>query len=128
MSRSAGARDLRSLAFGLLTIALGAAAVATPWLAGEWSIALLGLLVLSWGVLDLIHAMRGGDGDDVTDRYVGAVVAMIAGLLLFALPSLVLTAVVKLLAVLLAVDGVRAWCRPIATAAPGARGRHSTVS
>jgi uncharacterized membrane protein HdeD (DUF308 family) len=127
MSRSAGARDLRSLAFGLLTIALGAAAVATPWLAGEWSIALLGLLVFSWGVLDLIHAMRGG-GDDVTDRYVGAVVAMIAGLLLFALPSLVLTAVVKLLAVLLAVDGVRAWCRPIATAAPGARGRHSTVS
>jgi uncharacterized membrane protein HdeD (DUF308 family) len=106
MSRSAGARDLRSLAFGLLTIALGAAAVATPWLAGEWSIALLGLLVFSWGVLDLIHAMRGG-GDDVTDRYVGAVVATIAGLLLFALPSLVLTAVVKLLAVLLAVDGVR---------------------
>ncbi len=107
MSLSAVARGLRSRARGLLMIALGVAAVALPWLTGEWSIALLGLLVLSSGALELVHAMRGGDAEDVTGSYAGALVAIIAGLLLFALPSLVLTAVVKLLALLLAVDGVR---------------------
>ena len=127
MSWSAAARDLRSGALGLLTIALGGAAIAAPWVAGEWSIALLGLLVLSSGALELVHAMRAGDADDATESYAGAVVAIIAGLLLFALPSLVLTAVVRLLAALLAVDGVRRLVQAGRHRAPGARGRHSTV-
>jgi uncharacterized membrane protein HdeD (DUF308 family) len=60
---------------------------------GEWSIALLGLFVLSSGALELLHGMRARATADATDRYIGALVAIIAGPLLFALPSLVLNAV-----------------------------------
>ena len=47
----------RAPALGLVTILLGIAAIAAPWGAGEWSIALVGLFVLVSGVIALLLAV-----------------------------------------------------------------------
>ena len=97
----------RAPALGLVTILLGIAAIAAPWGAGEWSIALVGLFVLVSGVIALLHAVKTSGVDEVRESYTAAVVAIVAGLLLFARPSLLLTALIRILAGLVILDGLR---------------------
>lgn len=85
---------------------LGAVALFSPWWAGEWSLAVLGLLAIAAAVFELVGVRALRDGGTTERRYVESVVLLVAGLLLFLSPAFVLRALLVVLAVLLVADGV----------------------
>lgn len=99
-------RSVRARGFGLAIILVGAVALATPWAASEWLIELLGAFLLIVGAVALVHVVKKTPSADRPEGYAGAVIAILAGLLLFALPVLALAAAVRLLAGLVVAAGL----------------------
>jgi uncharacterized membrane protein HdeD (DUF308 family) len=99
-------RSARSRGLGLVVILVGALALVTPWTATEWTVELVGVFLVVVGLIALLHAIRRWRTDEAHGSYLGAVIAILAGLLLFARPVLVLAAVMRLLAALIVVAGL----------------------
>jgi uncharacterized membrane protein HdeD (DUF308 family)/3',5'-cyclic AMP phosphodiesterase CpdA len=96
----------RSRAMGLAVIALGAFAVLSPFWSGEWTLALLGLVVSVSAAMSLLRSILVRDGPSAESRYIQSVVMLLVGFVLFYSPALILRGVVGLLGALLVVDGV----------------------
>jgi len=90
---------------GLAALLVGLVLLTSPLFLGEWAIALLGGLLVVLGVLEGMHTLAGPHRRDVW-AYVPGVVTVLAGMLVWVSPSLVLSGLLTLLALLLAAEGV----------------------
>ena len=91
---------------GLLTIALGLIVILSPFVVGEWTLALIGLALLVAGAVELAQAVLFSSSRSGWAVYAGGALLMLAGLLLFLRPVFVLSGLLVLLAVLFVFDGV----------------------
>lgn len=90
---------------GALALAGGILAILTPFAMGEWSIGLLGLLLVGFGVLEAAQAFFTPGRDVRLSSYWPAGLAILAGLVLFARPLLVLSGLLTVLTILLMAHG-----------------------
>lgn len=95
-----------STLIGILTVALGLLALVSPYVAGEWTLAILGLVVLASALAELARSLFAGDRRTTEGRYLHAIVLLLVGLLLFLRPALVLEGLLALLGILVALDGI----------------------
>ena len=93
-------------AYGALLLVLGLVAIIAPFSAGEWAIAILGLVVLVAGAAEVIQGLRSPSPSVVWTTYCTGLLMILAGLLLFARPFLVIGGLLALLALIMTVDGV----------------------
>ncbi len=91
---------------GLVTMALGLLVLFSPIVVGEWVISLLGLLIIAAGLFQLVQTLRSADVTTTWLSYIGGVVTILLGLLLFVLPDLVLSGVLVIVMLFLVTDGV----------------------
>ncbi|MBK6426965.1 MAG: DUF308 domain-containing protein [Blastocatellia bacterium] len=96
----------RSAPIGIVTIALGAFAVFSPFWAGEWTLAILGLAVSASAVFELVRAVMARDVRLAEMRYVQSVVMILVGIIFFYSPGLVIRSVLVIIGLLLIADGV----------------------
>ena len=89
---------------GALTLIGGLLAILTPFAMGEWSIGLLGLLLVGFGVLEAAQAFFTPGREVRLSFYWPAGLAILAGLVLFARPLLVLSGLLTVLTILLMAD------------------------
>jgi uncharacterized membrane protein HdeD (DUF308 family) len=87
---------VRRVALGSLLLALGLAALATPFVAGKSAPVALGLLLLASGVLQLLQTFLLRDRRLRNSALFGSAVSILAGALLIALPKLVFAALTLL--------------------------------
>src|SRR5262245_7469633 len=99
---------------GSAMIALGALAIYAPMAAGEWSLALLGIPLLALSVAEARATFASPRRADVS-AYLPSLLAMLAGIVIFHSPKLIVSGLLILLAVSLAVGGAT----KIATAVRG---------
>lgn len=90
---------------GALALAGGILAILTPFAMGEWSIGLLGLLLVGFGILEAAQAFFTPGRDVRLSSYWPAGLAILAGLVLFARPLLVLSGLLTVLTILLMAHG-----------------------
>ena len=93
-------------AYGALLVVFGLIAIVTPFRAGGWAIAILGLLLLLAGVVEVIQGLRTPVPSSTWATYLTGVLMILGGLLLFARPVLVIGGLLALIALLMAADGV----------------------
>ena len=91
---------------GLLTMALGLLVLVSPIFIGQWVISLLGLVLIAAGLFQLVQTLRSADVTTTWISYVGGVTTILLGLLLFLLPSLLLSGVLILVMIFFVADGV----------------------
>ncbi len=97
---------LRRVALGALLLALGLAALATPFVAGKSAPAVLGLLLVASGVLQVLQTFALRDRRLRNSALFGSAISILAGALLIALPKLVFTALTLLLGFSFLLDGL----------------------
>jgi uncharacterized membrane protein HdeD (DUF308 family) len=90
---------------GALALGGGILATLTPFAMGEWSIGLLGLLLVGFGVLEAAQAFFAPGGEARLSSYLPAGLAGLAGLVLFARPVLVLGGLLAVLTIVLVAYG-----------------------
>ncbi|HZN31693.1 MAG TPA: metallophosphoesterase [Xanthobacteraceae bacterium] len=93
----------KRLAGGVM-IALGALAIYAPMATGEWSLALLGIPLLALSVAEARATFASPRRGEVS-AYLPSLLAMLAGIVIFHSPKLVLSGLLILLAASLAIDG-----------------------
>jgi uncharacterized membrane protein HdeD (DUF308 family) len=93
-------------AYGALLLVLGLVAIIAPFSAGEWAISILGLVVLVGGAAQVIQGLRSQSPSSAGITYLTGLLMILAGLLLFARPFLVIGGLLALLALIMTVDGV----------------------
>lgn len=91
---------------GLVTMALGVFVLLSPVVIGEWVISLLGLLLIAAGLFQFVQTLRAADQTTSWLSYVAGSVTILLGLLLFLVPTLVLSGVLIVVMVLFVADGV----------------------
>jgi len=96
----------RSAPVGVVTILLGATAIFSPYWAGEWTLAILGLAVSASAVFELARTLVARDGRLAEMRYLQSVVLILVGIVFFFSPGLVIRSVLVIVGVLLIADGV----------------------
>lgn len=96
----------RSAPIGVVTMALGAVAIFSPFWAGEWTLAILGIAVSASAVFELAQALMARDGRLAEMRYLQSVVMILVGIVFFYSPGLVIRSVLVIVGVLLIADGV----------------------
>jgi uncharacterized membrane protein HdeD (DUF308 family) len=94
-TRRAG--GLRRIGTGTLLLLLGCLALATPFVAGRSAAFVLGLLILTTGLLQTAQAFATGDRAVRRSLFFAGGISLVAGLLLVALPKLALTGFTLLL-------------------------------
>jgi uncharacterized membrane protein HdeD (DUF308 family) len=90
---------------GIALLALGFFALAAPFVASEWAVALLGLLLTTAGLLNLLQAWVLADRPSGWPTYAAGVIMTLAGLLVFFQPLLVLSGLFALVSIALFADG-----------------------
>src|SRR6476660_7164561 len=99
---------------GALLIALGILALTTPLVAGRWSLAVLGLPLITMGIAEAYIAFTSSRGTDAS-AYLPGALAFLAGNVLLLSPALVKSGLLILLIAILTVDGfgkiIAAWRR-----------------
>ncbi|MEJ2653427.1 MAG: metallophosphoesterase [Gammaproteobacteria bacterium] len=93
----------RLLGAGLIIVSV--LALSGPFVTGTWSLQFLSLLPLAVGIFDLYGAATGPQRSNPIS-YVGGVLALLAALLLFTSPMMVISGLVALLLLFLAADGI----------------------
>src|SRR4029453_11378054 len=97
---------------GALLIALGILALTTPLVAGRWSLAVLGLPLITMGIAEAYIAFTSSRGTDAS-AYLPGALAFLAGNVLLLSPALVKSGLLILLIAILTVDGfgkvIAAW-------------------
>ncbi|MGA6977479.1 MAG: DUF308 domain-containing protein, partial [Pseudolabrys sp.] len=105
---------IRKRIAGALLIALGVLALTTPLIAGQWSLAILGLPLIAKGVAEAYVAFTSPRGTEPS-AYLPSALSFLAGNLLLLSSALVLRALVILLIAILTIDGfgkiITAWRR-----------------
>jgi uncharacterized membrane protein HdeD (DUF308 family) len=104
---------------GLAIVALGAIAMASPFWAGEWTLAVLGLAVIGSTVFELVRTLLARDAEQ-TSSYLQAALMLVVGLLFFSSPALVMRGLLVLVGALLIADAAS---KLAAAARGGRRGR-----
>ena len=89
---------------GALLIALGVLALTTPLVAGRWSLAVLGLPLITMGIAEAYIAFTSSRGTDAS-AYLPGALAFLAGNVLLLSPALVKSGLLILLIAILTVDG-----------------------
>lgn len=97
----------RHLLRGIVVMVLSAFVIAAPVLVGDWALALVGLLIAAIGVLELADVFYAPERRVRASAYLGGLLAVLAGLLLFLRPTMVLSGLIVLLAAIMAMDGVQ---------------------
>ena len=87
-------------------MALGLLVLFSPIVMGEWVISLLGLLLIAAGLFQLVQTLRSTDETTTWLSYIGGVVTILLGLLLFLIPNLVLSGVLIVVMLFFVIDGV----------------------
>ena len=107
--------SLRRRVTGALLLAMGAIALSAPLAVGRWSLAILGIPLLLLGVAEAYAAFTSQQRAQVS-AYLPSLLAVLAGNLLLLSSALVLDALLILLVVILAADGLgkmlSAWRTP----------------
>jgi len=93
----------RLLGAGLIIVS--ALALSGPFVVGTWSLQFLSLLPLAVGIFDLYGAATGPQRSNPIS-YVGGALALLAALLLYTSPMMVISGLVTFLLIFLAVDGI----------------------
>lgn len=106
---------------GIVLIVLGLMALAAPIVVGSWSIRLLGLPLVLIALREFYHSIPRARQQSRSGGFVTGLLALAAGLLLFASPSLVVSGLVIMLIVVLVVDGVQKLLRAFRGPATGTR-------
>ena len=105
---------IRKRIAGALLIALGVFALTTPLIAGQWSLAILGLPLIAKGVAEAYVAFTSPRGTEPS-AYLPSALSFLAGNLLLLSSALVLRGLLILLIAILTIDGfgkiITAWRR-----------------
>ena len=88
-------------AAGALALAGGILAIISPFAMGEWSVGLLGLLLVGFGIFEAGQVFFTPGRDVRLSSYSPAGLAILAGVVLFARPVLVLSGLLTVLTILL---------------------------
>ena len=90
---------------GLVMMVLGALVVLAPIVVGVWVIALLGMVLIAAGLVQIVRVARDTDQTEEASHYLAAVLAIVLGLILFLSPRVALSAIVLAITVGLLIDG-----------------------
>ena len=105
-------RFIRTRVTGALLIALGIIALLMPQVAGRWSLAILGVLLIAVGIAETYAAFRSARSGEASS-YLEGLFASLAGTILLLSSALVLDGLLILLIVILLADGLaklfKAW-------------------
>src|SRR5262249_10668089 len=108
-------RFIRTRVTGALLIALGIIALLMPQVAGQWSLAILGVLLIAVGIAETYAAFRSARSGEASS-YLEGLFAALAGTVLLLSSALVLDGLLILLIVILLADGLtklfKAWRKP----------------
>ena len=108
-------RIIRTRVTGALLIALGIIALLMPQVAGRWSLAILGVLLVGVGIAETYAAFRSGRSGEASS-YLEGLFALLAGTVLLLSSALVLDGLLILLIGILLADGLaklfNAWRKP----------------
>jgi uncharacterized membrane protein HdeD (DUF308 family) len=97
--------SLSRRAYGALLLALGMVAIVAPLSAGRWASSLLGVVAMVAGAAAIGRSLRTRTAARTWTTYLTGVLLILAGVLLFARPVLVVSGLLSLVALLLAADG-----------------------
>jgi uncharacterized membrane protein HdeD (DUF308 family) len=121
MPQSPGASLRRKRVAGALLIAIGAFALSAPLVAGQWSLAILGVPLIALGVAEAYAAFTSPRRAEAS-AYLPGLLAALAGNVLLLSSALVLSGLLVLLLAILVVDGcskiLTAWRRQHSAAIP----------
>src|SRR5215831_18565050 len=108
-------RFIRTRVTGALLIALGIIALLMPQVAGQWSLAFLGVLLIAVGIAETYAAFRSARSGEASS-YLEGLFAALAGTILLLSSALVLDGLLILLITILMADGLtklfKAWRKP----------------
>ena len=108
-------RLIRTRVTGALLVALGIIALLMPQVAGQWSLAILGVLLVVVGIAETYAAFRSGRNAEASS-YLEGLFALLAGTVLLLSSALVLDGLLILLIGILLADGLaklfKAWRKP----------------
>jgi uncharacterized membrane protein HdeD (DUF308 family) len=91
-------------ALGLVLMFLGLVVLFMPIFVGGWVIALLGIVFLGAGLVQIVNLVRSPENDPFLDHVPG-VLFILLGLLLFLSPHMALAAIVAVITIALLIDG-----------------------
>jgi uncharacterized membrane protein HdeD (DUF308 family) len=115
MSMPSSSGVIKKRVAGALLIALGVLALSTPFVAGRWSLAILGLPLIAMGIAEAYFAFTSPRGNEAS-AYLPGALAFLAGNVLLLSSTLVQRGLLILLIAILTVDGsvkiITAWRRP----------------
>src|SRR5262249_33495438 len=91
---------------GVLVLAMGCLAVASPFLAGTLALFLVGWLLIAAGALEMLETFNARDEAGRFSAYLGGALSVLAGLLLLTQSQLLLRGLSLLVAASFFVDGI----------------------
>lgn len=98
---------------GALIVFMGCLAIAEPFFAGSFALFLVGILLCTCGVLEMLETFRLADEDKRATAYFSGILSIVAGILLLSEPRLVLRGLALVVAGSFLIDGcnklVAAW-------------------
>jgi uncharacterized membrane protein HdeD (DUF308 family)/3',5'-cyclic AMP phosphodiesterase CpdA len=107
---------------GALVLGLGALAISTPFFVGDWTLIILGLVILLVGLVELANVVYSPDQRTRVMSYLSALSVVLVGLLFFFRPTLVLSAFITILAALFVLDGIQRMLTALWSTGPGRLG------
>lgn len=102
---SAAKISSRMKLFGVLAIVFGILAIASPWVAGQSVMWLVGVLVMAVGVMRMIWAFKAGSLGKGTLVFLIGVLTLLAGIAIIAHPVITASVLTIILAIYFFVDG-----------------------
>ena len=90
---------------GLVMMVLGGLVVFAPIVVGVWVIALLGVVLIAAGLVEIVQVARDTDRTEGHTHYLAGVLTIVLGLVLFLSPRVALSAIVLAITVGLLIDG-----------------------
>ncbi len=102
---SAAKISSRMKLFGVLAIVFGILAIASPWVAGQSVMSLVGILVIAGGVMRMIWAFKAGSLGKGALVFLIGVLTLLAGIAIIAHPVITASVLTIILAIYFFVDG-----------------------
>ena len=90
---------------GLVMMVLGGLVVFAPIVVGVWVIALLGVVLIAAGLVEIVQVARSSERTEGFSRYLAGILTIGLGLVLFLTPRVALSAIVFAITVGLFIDG-----------------------
>ncbi len=94
---------------GLLVLAMGVLALAAPFFAGSLALFLVGILLITCGVLELLSCFYAVDVSAVRSSYLGGMLSVVGGILLLSEPRWVVRGLSMVIALCFVFDGLAKW-------------------